>query len=336
MPNGIEFSKIVVHMKTAPQYTILIADDDRASQKILESLLIGEGYKVICAGNGEEAVQRVNEDRPDICVLDIDMPKLNGVEACRQIKTSEDSRLTPVIMLTGMSPEQEKLNALESGCDDFLTNPLGHSELVARIKSLLRVKTLTDALEDAEVVLFTLARTIEAKDRYTLGHADRVGRYAVALGKALGFDADKIELLRKGGILHDIGKIGVPDSILQKEGPLDVNEWGVMRKHPTMGCEICQRLKGMKDIIPIIRHHHERLDGTGYPDGIKGAKIPDVVRIVNIVDIYDALTTRRSYKEAFPAPKAFRILWEEVERGWWDGDILKVWEGMIRKNKAVL
>jgi putative two-component system response regulator len=313
---------------------VLIADDDRTVQQTLETLLTGQGYRVVTASDGQEALDKVNDLRPDLCILDIDMPRLNGVEVCRKIKATEDSRLTPVIMLTALAPEQEKIRALESGCDDFLTKPVQHAELVARIKSLLRLKSLTDALEDAEVVLFTLARTIEAKDRYTLGHADRVGRYAVALGKALGLDAEKIEILRKGGILHDIGKLGVPDNILQKEGPLDVNEWEVMRKHPTIGCEICERLKGMKEIIPIIRHHHERLDGTGYPDGIKGAKIPDVVRIVNVVDIYDALTTRRSYKEAFPASKAFRILWEEVERGWWDGDILKAWENLVKKNRV--
>jgi putative two-component system response regulator len=140
--------------------------------------------------------------------------------------------------------------------------------------------------------------------------------------------------LRKGGILHDLGKLGGPDHILQKEGPLDVHEWETMRKHPVMGCEICQRLKGMKDILPIIRHHHERLNGTGYPDGLKAQQIPDVVRVVNIVDIYDALTSRRSYKEAFPAAKAFRVMREEVERGWWDGDILKVWEELVTKGLA--
>jgi len=205
-------------------------------------------------------------------------------------------------------------------------------ELLARIKSLLRMKSLTDELEDAEVVLFTLARTIEAKDQYTLGHADRVGRFALALGKALSLDTRKLELLRKGGILHDIGKLGVPDAILQKEGPLDKDEWETMRKHPTIGCDICSRLKVMQEIIPIIRHHHERLDGTGYPDGIKGSKIPDVVRIVSMVDIYDALTSRRSYKEAFAPAKALRILHEEVDRGWWDGNILKIWEELVRKN----
>jgi putative two-component system response regulator len=312
--------------------TILIADDDPYVRNTLETLLGEQGYRVVAASDGKEAQERLRESVPDLCIFDFDMPRMNGLELCRAVKSDKDTRLLPVIMLTGLSPEQEKLNALEAGVDEFLTKPVQPAELLAKIKSLLRVKSLTDALEDAEVVLFTLARTIEAKDKYTLGHADRVGRFAVFLGKALGYDAEKLELLRKGGILHDIGKLGVPDSILQKEGPLDVHEWETMRKHPVMGCEICQRLKGMKDILPIIRHHHERLNGTGYPDGLKAQQIPDVVRVVNIVDIYDALTSRRSYKEAFPPAKALRIMREEVERGWWDGDILKVWEDLVGRG----
>jgi putative two-component system response regulator len=321
---------------TAPngKATILIVDDDASVRSALEVLLADQGYKTVTATDGKEGLERLKESTPDLCLVDFDMPRMNGMELCRTIKSDPDTKLLPVIMLTGMSPEEEKLNAMEAGVDEFLSKPLQPTELLAKIKSLLRVKLLTDELEDAEVVLFTLARTIEAKDRYTLGHADRVGRYAVLLGRALGYGPDKVELLRKGGILHDIGKIGVPDAILQKQGALDTNEWQVMRQHPTIGCDICQRLKGMKDILPMIRHHHERLDGTGYPDGLKANKIPDIVRVINIVDIYDALTTRRSYKDAFPAPKALRIMREEVERGWWDGDILTVWEELVNKGRV--
>ncbi|MBI4395776.1 MAG: response regulator [Elusimicrobia bacterium] len=313
--------------------TILVADDDRNAQQTLETLLTEQGYTVVFAANGHEALERLQESHPDLCVLDIDMPRLSGMDVCRKIKSNNETKLLPVIMLTGLSPDHEKQRAFEAGCDDFLTKPLQPVELLTRIKSLLRIKSLTDALEDAEVVLFTLARTIEAKDRYTMGHADRVARYAVALGRNLGLDPNSVEILRKGGILHDIGKLGIPDAVLQKEGPLDANEWDMMRKHTLIGCEICGRLKGMKDVLPIIRNHHERLDGTGYPDGLKKGDISDLVRIVNVVDIYDALTSRRSYKEAFSPEKAFRILWEEVERGWWDHDILKAWENMVHKHQ---
>ncbi|MGQ0644958.1 MAG: HD domain-containing phosphohydrolase [Elusimicrobiota bacterium] len=315
--------------------TVFVADDDESVRSTLEALLAAHGYKAVFAQDGQEAWERLKDVRPDLCIFDIDMPRMTGLEVCRLLKNDPDTQLVPVIILTGFSPEQEKLGALEAGCDDFLTKPVQASELLARIKSLLRVKNLTDALEDAESVLFTLARTIEAKDTYTMGHADRVARYAVALGRALGYEPVKVELLRKAGILHDIGKLGVPDPILQKNGPLDAEEWEVMRRHPSAGCDICRRLKGIQDVLPIIRHHHERLDGTGYPDGLRGHQISDTMRVINIVDIYDALTTRRSYKEAFSMDKAFAVMWEEVERGWWDGNILKVWEELVRRRHPV-
>jgi putative two-component system response regulator len=312
---------------------ILIADDDRFAQKAMESLLTAEGFDVVCAQDGHEALERIHEAPPDLCVLDFDMPRLNGLETCRRIKNNPVTRLLPVVMVTGLLPEPEKVRALEAGCDDFLTKPFQQAELVSRIRSLLRIKSLTDDLEDAEAILLTLVRTIEAKDRYTMGHADRVARYAVTLGRSLGCAPHELELLRKGGMLHDIGKIGIPDAILQKEGPLDPTEWSIMRRHPTIGCEICQRLKSTERLLPIIRHHHECLDGTGYPDGLSAAQIPDLVRIVNIVDIFDALTSRRSYKEAFPTQQAFHVMWEEVDRGWWDGNLLKSWETLVRKDK---
>lgn len=312
--------------------TILIADDDQTARKFLESLLVAEGFRVAVAQDGQEALERIQESRPDLCIVDFDMPRMNGLETCRRIKGTHETRLLPVILVTGLLPEDEKTRAIGAGCDDFLPKPYETDALLSRVRSLLRIKSLTDELEDAEDILMTLVRTIEAKDRYTLGHADRVGRYAVALGRALGCNAFELETLRKGGVLHDIGKLGIPDAILQKAGPLDDHEWEVMRKHPLIGCEICQRLKSLDGILPIIRHHHECLDGTGYPDGKRAEEIPKLVRIVNVVDIYDALTSRRSYKEAYSVGKAFQTMWEEVERGWWDGDVVKVWEELVKRE----
>ncbi len=321
------------HSESHVTPTLLIADDDRFALETLEALLSKGGYNLISARDGQEALDRAMDSKPDLCVLDIDMPRMNGMEVCRRIKNNPETKFLPVIMVTGLAPENEKVNALEAGCDDFLSKPVQYIELKTRIKSLLRIKSLTDELVDVEVVLFTLARTIEAKDHFTLGHADRVGRFSVALGKALGFGPDKIELLRKGGILHDIGKLGVPDTILQKVGKFNPDEWEIMKKHPVIGCEICQRLKAFKGILPMIRHHHERLDGTGYPDGLKGTQIPDMARIVAVVDIFDALTSRRSYKEAFPIAKAFKTLYDEADQGWWDKDYIKVWEELVKKDK---
>lgn len=188
--------------------------------------------------------------------------------------------------------------------------------------------------DDAESVLRTLARTLEAKDPYTLGHADRVSQYAVELGRELGAHGSDIEKLRKGGLLHDIGKIAIPDAILLKPGKYSDEEFAVMKQHPVLGCEICEKLDSLRDALSLIRHHHERLDGTGYPDGLKGADISPLVRIVSVVDIYDALRSRRSYKEPFTLDMSFQVMWQEVEKGWWDRDILASWEKLVRSNKA--
>ncbi len=193
---------------------------------------------------------------------------------------------------------------------------------------------LIENQDDSDSVLYTLARIIEAKDPHTQGHADRVAQFSVELGRAMGVSAAECTTLHKGGLLHDLGKIGIPDAILLKPGKLTQEEFYTMKKHPSLGCDICQKLRTVRDAIPLIRYHHERLDGTGYPEGLKANEIPTLVRIVSIVDIYDALRSARSYKEPFSLEKSFKIMWEEAEKGWWDKDILSVWEKCVRSNKA--
>lgn len=322
-PNGNPFSGAKV----------LLVEDDPHAAGILEPLLVSKGFSVAIARDGIEGLEKIKLLSPDIMLLDVNMPRLNGIDLCRQIKEDGAVRLTPVIMLTAHADLEKKLEALEAGADDFVNKPYNTVELVTRIKSLLKVKYLNEQLDSAESVLFSMARAIEAKDSYTQGHVERVSRLAVRLGEHLQLDAEEIDSLRKGGILHDIGKIGVPDNILNKAGPLTKEERQVICMHPGQGAKICEKLKSIKGAIPVIRHHHERLDGTGYPDHLSGSEIPLLARVMTIVDIYDALTTTRSYRKNLPADVAIEIMWEEANKGWWDQHVLGEFDDMLRNKE---
>jgi len=311
---------------------ILLIEDDPQAVGILEPILISKGFSVAVACDGVEGLEKVKMISPDILLVDVHMPRMDGLEVCRKIKSDLTTRIIPIIMLTASSELDKKLEALEAGADDFVNKPYNSLELVTRIKSLLRVKYLNEQLDNAEDVLFAMARAIEAKDSYTQGHVERVSRLAVRLGEHLGLSIEEKDALRKGGILHDIGKIGVPDKILNKAGALTTEERAIIRMHPMQGAAICEKLKTVRNAIPVIRHHHERMNGTGYPDKLSGKDIPLLARIMTIVDIYDALTTTRSYRERLPQEVALEILWEEANKGWWDKEILGEFANMIREG----
>ena len=310
---------------------ILLVEDDPQAAGILEPILISKGFSVAVARDGLEGLEKIKLLSPDILLLDVNMPRMDGIELCRRIKSDDAIRLTPVVMLTAFSDLEKKLEALEAGADDFVNKPYNTVELITRIKSLLKVKYLNEQLDSAEAILFSMARAIEAKDSYTQGHVERVSRLAVRLGRHLGLSDEEIDSLEKGGILHDIGKIGVPDKILNKAGPLTTEERKIIRMHPGQGALICEKLKSIRGAIPVIRYHHERLDGTGYPDHLSGEEIPLVARIMTIVDIYDALTTTRSYRKRLPREVALEIMWEEAKKGWWDKDVLAEFETILKQ-----
>lgn len=319
-----------------PVGRILVVDDNEQARELLRAALVAEGYAVTLAEGGEEALAKVAEEVPELILLDINMPGLNGYEVCSRLKGTEATRLIPIIFLTSMSDLEDKLRGIEVGADDFLTKPFRKVELLARVKSLLRVKRLNDRLENAENVLFALANAIEAKDPYTEGHIFRVATLALKLGRRLGLSAEHQESLWKGGILHDIGKIGVPDAILNKAGRLTPEEIAQMQVHVVVGERICQPLRSIRYLLPVIRHHHEKFNGTGYPDGLRGETIPITARIVGIVDMYDALVTDRPYRPRLTREEAFGILRAGATDGTLDPQLVAAFIAMIQEEEAGL
>jgi putative two-component system response regulator len=308
---------------------ILVVDDEFSNRALLEEILSAQGYAIVTASDGRQALEAFGRHQPALVLLDVMMPHLNGFEVCRQLKSNPETQLTPVVMVTGLSATQDRVRGIEAGADDFLNKPVDRSELLARVRSLLKLKAHTDELERAESVLFALARSIEAKDPYTEGHCERLSDSSAWLGERVGLDAEEIIALRRAGIVHDLGKVAVPDSILLKPGPLTKEEWKVMRLHPIVGERICAPLKSFRKVLPIIRHHHEKWDGSGYPDGLKGENIPVTARVLQIVDVYDALTTDRPYRRALPSIQALEAIAAEVQKGWWDPALCAEFHRMV-------
>jgi cyclic di-GMP phosphodiesterase len=314
--------------------TILVADDQVSNRELLEELLTTQGFKVTTAADGLEALDQLARVPTDLVLLDVMMPHLNGFEACERMKANPDTYLIPVILVTALSDKQDRIEGIRAGADDFLTRPVDRTELLARVRSLLKLKQRTDELERAESVLFSLARSIEGKDPYTHGHCERLAEYSASLGAHLNLPEDQIIALRRAGVVHDIGKIAIPDAIILKPTSLSPEEWKLMRGHPVVGERICAPLKSFRPVLPIIRHHHEKFDGSGYPDGLAGKNIPIAARVLQIVDVYDALTTVRPYKAAFSITDALQTMKGEVARGWWDRDIFDHFERLVRTGTA--
>ncbi len=312
---------------------ILVVDDDAANRELLQETLIAEGMEVVTAPDGRSSLEEFARLKPDLVLLDVNMPFLDGFEVCRRLKSNPETRLTPVVLVTGLTGREDRVRGIKSGADGFLSKPVDQSELLAHVRSLLSLKAHTDELERAELVLFALARCIEGKDPNTEGHCERLSGYSVQLGKEIGLPDDQLVALRRAGIVHDIGKVAVPETILLKPGRLTPEEFLVMQHHPVLGERICAPLKSFRLVLPIIRHHHEKVDGSGYPDGLKGEEIPLTARVLQIVDVYDALTTHRPYKNALPSAKALEIMEDEVGKGWWDPGIFAQFKRLVASGE---
>jgi len=333
-------NRVQVYQKTSPlpddhKPTVLVVDDEERNLKLLEALLVGLNYEVLKASRGKEAINTVHRANVDLILLDIMMPGMDGYEVCRRLKSNDLTRLIPIILLTALSGTEAKVKGIEAGADDFLTKPPNRTELLARTKSLIRVKSLNDNLTNIEAVLFSLANAIEARDPYTEGHVQRVAQLALGLGERLNLPARDMRALKLGGALHDIGKIKVPDAILNKPRPLTPEEREIMETHAGSGHQICLPLKKNLGLaLEVIRSHHEKLDGTGYPDGLAGEEIPMVARIMAVVDIYDALITDRPYRKGMQKDNALRIIGEMAEEGKIDGQVVRQFTAMLNHDEG--
>jgi putative two-component system response regulator len=313
--------------------TILVVDDEPANREILVRLLSRHGYDVRSVGDGEAALAAIQATPPDLVLLDVRLPGVDGFEVCRRIKQQQATRLTPVILVTGLHAREHKIRGIGVGADDFLSKPIDQEELTARVGSLVRLKRYTDELDSAESVILSLALTVEARDPYTEGHCQRLAAYATALGAELGLRDDELAALERGAYLHDVGKIGVPDAVLQKPSKLTRGEYEVIKRHAVIGETLCGKLRSLAAVRPIVRHHHERRDGSGYPDGLRGDQIPLLAQIVGIVDVYDAITTTRPYRVALQPDHAFVELTREAERGLHREDLVGEFIGLARSGR---
>ena len=315
--------------------SILVVDDSLVNAALLKELLASRGYPTVAAHSAAAAEMEIARQAPDLILLDVIMPGKTGYELCRELKEDPRTRLIPVVLITGLSAHEDRIKGIEAGADDFLTKPIWPEELFARVGSLLKLKEFTDELETADSVLCTLGLSVEARDPYTEGHCERLARNAVELGHFLGVDEESIVALERGGYLHDLGKIAVPDEILKKGSNLTPAEWEIMKQHPLTGERICSPLKSLRLVLPIIRHHHEHSDGSGYPDGLRNGDIPLLPRILQVVDIYDALRTARPYKPALGHEQAAVTMRAEARSGLWDKELVSEFFGMLDRRRQV-
>jgi len=317
----------------SPGARILVADRDEAMARQMGEHLSAVGHTVLLAFDGEEALRRIRRDDPEIALLDVGVSRLNAYQLCERVKSHATTRGMPVIMLVSASAQDEKIRALEVGADDFLSRPVNKLELLARVKSLVRVKRLHDQVETTENVIFGLAKMLEGKVSPEGSDSQRLADHACLLGRALGLDEEDLDNLRKGALLHDIGKISVREQVLLKQGRLTEEEYNEVKHHPEVGERICGPLRCADEVLPIIRHQQERWDGSGYPDGLAGERIPLLARIMSIANAYDAMLSPRPHRPPMSREEAQEVLRQGAGTQW-DPHLIEVFLAALRRQTS--
>ncbi len=327
---------MLIHPGENFPYRVLIVDDEAPHRALEREILEPPKYVVTEATNGQEALDILASQHFDVVLMDKRMPKLDGDETTRHIRDEMKDLMLPIIMVTGSNSSAELEASMHAGATDFVRKPYNPIELMARVDAAAARKRLTDQLDDAESVLFALARMVEAKDGTTGDHCTRLAHNSVVFGRMLGLGKEELLALRRGGVLHDIGKLGIPESILLKPGALTEQEWEVMREHTTIGARLVGGLKSMQFTVPIVHFHHERWDGSGYPLGLRGEEIPLLARIFQIVDIHDALANPRPYKKALEQSEIIGILQQEASKGWRQPELVQAFIELLLDRPEAL
>jgi len=319
-------------LKDEEKTTILIVDDITSHLELMGSIFEKEGFNILTALNAGDAFKIIEDSTPDLAILDVMMPGMGGYELCRRLKAMTGSKFFPVILVTALNGLEDKIRGLEAGADDFFSKPFHARELITKVHSLLRLRRLQDELDHSESIILTLAIALESKDHYTKGHSERVGNLSEGLATFIGLLEKDRALIKKAGIIHDIGKIGIGEGILHKEDSLSEEELGLIRQHSIIGENICSPLSSLRAILPAIRHHHERWDGRGYPDGLKGDEIPLMARILGITDSFDAIISERPYRRPASMDEALRKMEMERFSGQWDPWLVERFVEMMRRK----
>jgi putative two-component system response regulator len=313
---------------------VLVVDDEATVSSLFARLLSAEGYDVQTASDFNSARDQLDRHPPDVILLDVVLPGTDGFAICKWLKDNAPTRLTPVILVTALGDRDSRINGRRVGADDFLTKPVDSQELIARVGSAVRLKRYTDDLDSAASIVMTLGVMIEARDGIAEGHCHRMANYATAIGRALGLGGSDLQALHRGGFLHDIGMLAIPPAVLLKAGPLEPDEYERVKSHTIIGDELCRNLRSLQAVRPIVRHHHERRDGGGYPDGLRGDEIPLLAQIISVVDLYDAVTHNRPYQTTKSPSDAIGILRTQVDEGLREPTIIEAFADILAGSHA--